>query len=181
MVLTSSEILLSRLRNGDENAMREIFNTYYQAVFYSINRMLSNFAASEDLTQEVFLDIWLKREKLIITSSFQSYLQKMAINKTLNYLRSQKNQIFDKDISTLEDQYAEVVFQDNEIHELEEIMHQTIDNLPPQCKLIFVLSRFEDYSNKMIAEELNISIKTVENQMTKAIKILRLAIIKFKN
>ncbi len=176
MVLTSGDQLFQKLRVGDENAMHEIFTLYYPSVFFTIKRMLNNQSASEDIAQEVFIDLWNKREQISIVSNFESYLRRMAVNKTLNYIRSQKNNVFHEDLDNIQDlSFIDLEGSDG-YKELEELIHQTIDKLPVQCKLIFVLSRFEDYSNKMIAEQLGISVKTVENQMTKAIKFIRTVI-----
>lgn len=173
MVLTSSDVLFQKLVEGNENAMREIYHSFYASVYYSVNRMITDNSISEDLTQEVFIDLWVKRNQITVVKNFESYLRKMAVNKTLNYLRSKKNMIFHENADQLQDVGSNEFADGESFKELEELVHEAIDNLPPQCRLIFVLSRFEDFTNKMIAEHLGISVKTVENQMTKAIRTLK--------
>lgn len=173
MVLKISEILFGKLREGDQSAMKEIFTVYYTSVYHTIHRMINNHTTAEDIAQEVFIDLWTKREQLQINSNIEAYLRKMAVNKTLNHLRSIKNSIFHDDADDVHSTESFDPFVDESFHDLEETIHKCIDSMPTQRKLIFVLSRFEDYTNKMIADHLGLSIKTVENQMTKALKTLR--------
>ena len=97
----------------------------------------------------------------------------MAVNKSLNYIRDNKKLSFSVELDNQQSSNEPDYIQNENFREIKELLYNAIDKLPPQCKIIFVLSRFEDYSNKMIAQHLDISIKTVENQMTKALKILR--------
>jgi RNA polymerase sigma-70 factor (ECF subfamily) len=163
---------LDRLQAGDKRALQEIFQAYYPKVCQTILRLVKEPATAEDLAQEVFFRFWQKREKIQINSSVEAYLRRMAVNEGLGYLRSRKyfpeeieNQTHLSSGSNAEEQYLHT--------ELEANIHQAIDGLPPKCREVFQLSRFEELTYQEIANAMGISIKTVENQMGKALKILR--------
>ena len=163
---------LDRLQAGDKHALQEIFQAFYPKVCQTILRLVKDPATAEDLAQEVFFRFWQKREQIQINSSVEAYLRRMAVNEGLGYLRSKKyfsedldNQVHLSAGSTAEEQYLHTELSDN--------IHQAIDGLPPKCREVFQLSRFEEMSYQEIANEMGISIKTVENQMGKALKILR--------
>ncbi|HFC01018.1 MAG TPA: RNA polymerase sigma-70 factor [Phaeodactylibacter sp.] len=174
--LTDQE-LISSLQNGKEQAMDILFRRHYSSICRAVYRILKDNNLSEDIAQEVFLGLWKKRENLNITSSVQAYLKRAAINKSLNYIRDQRIKLNDEVEMPLLSNNQSSTQQQLEADDLQKIINQTIDNLPKRCRVIFVLSRFEEMSYKEIATELNISIKTVENQISKALKILRTALI----
>lgn len=137
-------------------------------------RMLPDAGLAEDLVQEVFLELWRKRSGIQIQISFRAYLRRAAVNKTLNYLRDQRLPISDEEhlpfqLASSTPQADETL----ETSELKEEIDRAISALPERCRQVFVLSRFEELSAKEIADLLDISPKTVENQMTKALKSLR--------
>ena len=175
MVLIEGEILLARVKQGDHNAMKELFMSYYDLAFVTVRRIINDIGVTEDITQDIFIDIWTKRDSISITSSLGSYIKRMAINKSLNHIRKAKKLLFtdgfdnDMPVSYNVDSIMDAA-------SLEEHIHKSVDLLPEQCKLIFILSRFEEMSNREIAEHLNLSIKTIENQMTKALRSLKQAI-----
>lgn len=137
-------------------------------------RILPDSGLAEDLVQEVFLELWRKRSGIQIQISFRAYLRRAAVNKTLNYLRDQRLPISDEEFMPF--QLASSTPQADETletSELKEEIDRAISALPERCRQVFVLSRFEELSAKEIADLLDISPKTVENQMTKALKSLR--------
>ncbi len=155
--------------------MSLIFKEYYGFVCKVINRVLSDEHKSEDLAQDVFYDLWRRRESLDITISLKAYLRRAGINKTLNFIRDRKVRWDDEDKIPMMASQAADANQILEGEDLQKLIDTTINGLPERCRLIFSLSRFEEMSYQQIADELDISIKTVENQMTKALKILRAA------
>lgn len=167
------DAILTRLRASDKAALQELFHTYYPNVCASIHRIIKDRDTVEDLAQEVFIRFWEKRTQLEIKTSIKAYLHRMGINEALGYLRKQKRyqiEEYDVNTSTELDRSSEEQF----LHsELKDQVSAVVDTLPPKCKLVFQLSRYEELSYKEIAEKLDISVKTVENQMSKALKVLR--------
>ncbi len=172
-MVRSDQELVDLLRGDSDKAVRIIFEHYYEAICIRINRMINNKAQTEDLAQELFLDFWRKRNEIEITGSLIGYLSIAARNKTLNWIKSNRKH----DFSSIEDvQQATKEESAQKLMELEEMkihIDEAIDLLPEKCKIVFILSRFEQLSYKEIAKNLDISPKTVENQISKALKLLR--------
>jgi RNA polymerase sigma-70 factor, ECF subfamily len=164
---------ISRLKADDESVLQEIFQANYLKICTSINRMIKDHAVVEDLAQEVFVRFWQKRHQIEINSSVEAYLRRMAVNEALAYLRSKK--VFHEEIDEHAHQLKGSGETDSKVmhHEMEQNIREAIDELPPKCKEVFQLSRFEEMSYQEIADQMGISIKTVENQMGKALKMLR--------
>lgn len=129
---------------------------------------------AKDMAQDVFLELWKRRETLEITSNLKSYLRRAAVNRSLNFLKSQR-----LDFSLPRSgQAATASGQPSAQHlleaeNLEQAFDRALENLAPACRAIFILSRIDQLSHREIAERLDISPKTIENQMTKALKSLR--------
>lgn len=172
---TPEQQLLSGLRFGNEAALRQIFDRHYPLLLADIYRLIPDESTCQDLAQELFVDLWNKRESLDIHTSLRAYLRRAAVNKSLNYIKATRRIQFDDaedlgyllDTSALETQKRET--QDT----LEDALHAAIDELPEKCRVVFNLSRFEQLSHREISEKLGISVKTIENQITKAMKMLR--------
>lgn len=138
-----------------------------------MHRFIRERATVEDLAQNVLIRFWEKRHKINITSSIKAYLHRMAINEALGYLRKNKKYT-EEEFSTTTPVGATESVEENYLHsELENKITKAINSLPPKCRAIFQLSRFEDMTYKEIAAKLGISVKTVENQMGKALRVLR--------
>lgn len=166
--------ILSLLKSDPERALSLMYDEFYNYLFSVVHRKLLDESETQDIIQSVFIDIWTKREKLLISSSLKYYLRRAAINKSLNYIRSKKKMV-EEDIQ-LEHVDLKQDYDQSLILEADDLQIQidgALDALPPKCKIIFSLSRFEEMTYNQIAEELGISIKTVENQITKALKIMR--------
>lgn len=172
----TDEELLALLPTDGESAIDLIFRKYYSFLCKSIYRIIPDTQITEDLAQEVFYEVWRKREHLKINTSLKAYLKRAALNKALNYIRDQKidfrNAPAKEELISKQDSIVQELAADN----LQQEIDAAIDNLPERCRLIFVLSRFEEMSYRQIAEQLNISMKTVENQISKALKSLRIAL-----
>jgi len=167
------ENLLALLAQDSERAMELIFRQYYIFVCRSITRILPNGHIAEDLAQDVFHDLWKKRDTLVIKSSLTAYLRRAAVNKTLNFIRDRKIKWDDEPALETMTSAVPNARQNLEEQELRKLIDRTIDGLPERCRLVFTLSRFEEMTYQEIANELGISIKTVENQMSKALRILK--------
>lgn len=170
--------LVSALRFGNEGALRQIFDRHYPLLLSDIFRLIPDESTCQDLAQELFVDLWNKRETLDIHTSLRAYLRRAAVNKSLNYIKANRRFQFDQedDLIHLPDTTEADLRQREKQDTLEMALHAAIDALPEKCRMVFNLSRFEQHSHKQIAEKLGISVKTIENQITKAMKMLREAL-----
>ncbi|PBQ34937.1 RNA polymerase sigma-70 factor [Sphingobacteriaceae bacterium] len=151
-----------------------MFNTYYQSLCNYACSMLKDIDEAEEVVQNTFFNIWNKREALQISSSFKSYVYRAVHNDCLNKIKHGKvKAVYAADYKSSMgggfDDSAKVL----ESKELGKQIHEAISSLPEQCGIVFKLSRFENLKYSEIAEHLDISVKTVENHMGKALKILR--------
>lgn len=165
--------LLAGLKSNNSLALKEIFESLYPLVYQTILRVVEDTSLAEDLAQEVFIRFWNKRHEIDIKYTLPAYLKKMALNQALRHLRSNKTRFSDE--VPLNEPMPVTENPDHVVldRELGELMDAAIDSLPERCKLVFRLSRYEGLSYQEIADAMEISIKTVENQMGKALKILR--------
>lgn len=165
--------LLQLLSTEGEKVIEQLFRKHYSFLCKSIYRIIPDEHITEDLAQEVFYELWKKRERIKINTSVKAYLKRAALNKALNYIRDQK--IDFRNAPPKEDLQSQVfsTLQHLSADDLQAQIDNAIDSLPERCRLVFVLSRFEDMSYQEIADQLDISIKTVENQISKALKSLR--------
>jgi RNA polymerase sigma-70 factor, ECF subfamily len=151
-----------------------LFNTWYSKLCSYANGFLKDIDASEEIVQEVMLKIWINREKLEITSSIQGYLFRAVRNGSLNLLkhvniREEYKTFKEREDSTLQRSHEEEMM----VSELEVKIRKAIDSLPVERRRVFIMSRYDGMTYREIAENLGISVKTVENQMSKALKFLR--------
>ncbi len=169
------------LHAGKVDAIEAIFKQYYKYICISGARYIRDKQVVEDLVQDLFYDLWKKRDRLNIKTSLSSYLRTAIRNRSLNFIKSQRIDFAEEDeIVNFKNDSADS--QENmESSELEEYLHRSIDRLPEKCRIVFSLSRFEELSYKEIAEKLDISVKTVENQISKALKLLREDLKYFQN
>ncbi len=163
-----------RLQQGDESGLRWLFDRYYKVLVADAHRILKDPDACQDMVQDAFAALWIRRKTLVIQHQVGGYLRRTVVNKTLNYLKTSKRLQFGDEAAWVDMEAEEPAGGKEDRHvALEHAVHTAIDQLPEKCRLVFVLSRFEDKSNREIAEALGISVKTVENQMTKALRVLR--------
>jgi RNA polymerase sigma-70 factor (ECF subfamily) len=168
--------LAVRIKLGDEQAFELLFRKYYIRLCAFSNKFLNEPEDAKEIVQEVFAKIWEGRDEIDPEDSLKSYIFKIAQNLSINKLR--RNKVESKYTEVFKIVYLEYsCFSPHETllaKELEENIAHSINNLPTECRKIFELSRMEGLKYKEIAEVLNISVKTVETQMTKALKFLRI-------
>jgi RNA polymerase sigma-70 factor (ECF subfamily) len=175
--------LFERLRNGDEAAFKVLYNDYYSMLYYFVLEFIPLKETAENVVQDTFITLWNKRNELKDDSNLTSYLFTVAKNNALNRLRDKKysQKMFSNtlDISELDLNLETLSAVDTSVcafMDIEQIIQETLASLPPQCRKVFELSRFQERKNREIAEELNISIKTVEGHISKGIKTFKVAL-----
>ncbi len=165
------------MQKGDEAGLRAIFDEYYQYLFVVASQYIKDYDISKDIVQDVFYELWKKRDRIDIQTSLKAYLRRATINRSLNWIkREQKLQWGDDYVDNQREDEDISPQQRLELKDLQDIINHTINQLPERCRVIFKLSRIEQLSHKEISEQLNISTKTIENQMTKALKSIRKAV-----
>ncbi|WP_028663731.1 RNA polymerase sigma-70 factor [Runella zeae] len=173
MQLTDTQIL-SAIRQGDERVFETIFRKHYASLCTYGRSILHDAEEAEEIVQTVFVNIWEKREELEITQSLKSYLFRAVHNHCLNRIKHQKVRNEHQEYATY---YQETTYESVSDtvykNELETQLSLAIEKLPEQCRIIFKLSRFNELRYQEIADQLGLSVKTVENQIGKALKILR--------
>ncbi len=167
--------LFSFLKEDDDQAFDEIYHRYWNILYGQAYKRLGNRETTEEVLQDLFTKIWINRHKIMVNISVGAYLSASVKYLVLNQLQKEavrKKFAFShiKRAATSANLTEETIL----FQELQNLVAQEIGKLPPKCKSVFVLSRYEQYSNKDIAKELNISEKTVENQIGKAIKVLKI-------
>ncbi len=173
-LLTQDQELHTLLKTNETLFMETLFKQYYTLLCRTAVRFTKDTEAAEDLVQEVFCKIWQNREVLEISTSYKAYLVRSVTNQALNYIEKQKRLVLSEDTSPFESTLsANTTMELLAGTEMEGRIQQALNELPPQCRLIFEMSRFEELTYKEIAETLDLSPKTVENQMGKALRILR--------
>ncbi|RKD16108.1 hypothetical protein BCY91_04250 [Pelobium manganitolerans] len=158
----------------DQNSFEILFKSNYKRLCNVALRFVNDLAIAENIVQDVFCRFWEKRHQLGIQLSVQAYLRRAVINESLNYLKKEqalakRNEVYAMEKMDERNSTEDLLF----AKDAQQQINLAINSLPPACKQVFLLSRFEKLSYKQIAETLNISVKTVENQVSKALKILR--------
>ncbi len=162
------------IQNGDHVSFKKLFDSYYQILLIESLHYLNSIEAAEDVTQQLFVKVWEKRKKIFFQGSILSYLKVSIKNACLNTIEKQnvhnRYQRYELDFRPIPNS------QNLSDPFLADRIANAIESLPDKCKIVFKKNRFEGLKYKEIADEMNISIKTVENQMGKALSQLRKAL-----
>lgn len=166
--------LQQRLSRGDETAFQETFELYFKVLVLFATKFSLDKETAEDLVQDVFVKLYEQKERLQFHSSLKAFLYQSVRNRCIDMIRSsktrEKHHVEIKAGAELEGLNSEDLMLQSE---LEEKIYHSIGQLPEQCQIIFKMNRFDGKKNQEIAEELNISKRTVETQISKALKRLR--------
>lgn len=178
--LTSTTLPLPAQEQYNDRAFEQLFKAHYKALHAYAFVILRDDDTAEEIVQNMFLKFWEKRDLLNVQTSVKAYLYKCVYNDSLNYLKHQKIKTKYQDFAayTMNTEH-EPASARVELTELELKLREALNDLPEHCRTIFQMSRFEELKYREIAEQLGISIKTVENQMGKALKILRIKLVDF--
>lgn len=168
------------LAKRDESAFEQVFKTYFKNLHAYAFTILKDEAEAEEMVQQVFFKLWERADRLSLSGSIAAYLYRAVHNESLNLLKHRKVRAEHQlhVVHTMKDRTDNAPGKMMS-KELETKFQAALNDLPEQCRTIFQLSRFEEMKYRDIADKLDISIKTVENQMGKALKILRLKLVEF--
>jgi RNA polymerase sigma-70 factor (ECF subfamily) len=173
-ILDNENELLLLVAEGDEKAFRQLFDHYWNKIYSVALTLTKSTALSEEIVQDVFLKIWLKREQLPSVEKFDGFLFTVAKNHIYNELR--KKTMEQPFVEHLEQHFLESSALPEQIMVLKEtkqLIDKAVQQLPDQQRAVFELSRNEGLDYTTIADQLGISRSTVKNHMTKALQFLR--------
>ncbi|MCF8361279.1 MAG: RNA polymerase sigma-70 factor [Prolixibacteraceae bacterium] len=166
--------ILQRLRKSDELAFEILFHRYKKRVKGFAHKMLPPYISSDKIVQEVFIKLWLNREKIDTSKKFSSFLFSVAKNTILDELKSAVNRkMVYAESNILEEAMPVQEFAETGEEDLDLKLQVALQKLPQRRRIIFNLSRFEGFTYKQIAAKLNISENTVDTQIRKSLHFLR--------
>ncbi|RYZ21719.1 MAG: RNA polymerase sigma-70 factor [Chitinophagaceae bacterium] len=166
--------LTALLGKRDEKTFEEVFKTYFKPLHAYAASLLKDRDAAEEMVQNVFLKLWERPERLDISGPVAAYLYRAVHNESLNHLKHLKVRARHQlQVSHRAEPVSESAARRLQARELEARIGDALLELPEQCRTIFQMSRFEELRYREIADRLGLSVKTIENQMGKALRILR--------
>ncbi len=166
------------LASRNEEAFEQVFKTYFKNLHAYALSIVNDDADAEEMVQQVFFKLWDRADRLSFSGSIAAYLYRAVHNECLNFLKHEK-------VKTGHRLQVAYLMKNDATHEkamnkeLEQQFREAMNELPEQCRTVFQLSRFEDLKYREIADKLDISVKTVENHMGKALRLLRLKLVDF--
>lgn len=163
--------MLQQLKASDEHALTQLYKAHWQPLFLSAYHILKDKKACEDIVQEIFLQLWLRRQTLDVRESLKTYLSTAVRYQVFHHIRKASKKM----VVQVSEEVLQAESSDKDLlrKDLYGQVHKVVEELPERCRLIYHLSREEQLTHKEIAHRLNISIKTVENQLTIALRRVR--------
>lgn len=170
----TEKYIIDGLRSGRESAYRQLFDQYYPRLVVFANKYLNDLENARDIVQEFYLYLYESRHTITIQTSLKSYLYSSVKNRCLNQIKHELVKEKHRNISRAE---ANVSYPDPEqlmdAVELEARVYDIVSKLPEKCRQIYIMNRVDGKGNREIAEALDLSIRTVETQISKALKSLK--------
>ena len=173
--------ILVRLKDGDSDAFESVFKFLYEPLVHFADEYISDLESARNIVQNIFMKLWEKHALVDPDSNLRAYLYIAARNACLSHLRHLRLETayFEKSRKNYEDlelnyeALEELKMEQIDFSNLEKLIHDTINSLPERCREVFLMSRYDQLKNKEIAEKLNISVKAVEANITRAMNKLR--------
>lgn len=165
--------------HSDIQIVEYLFRKYYKVLRAYSFRFINDWQGAENVVQDVFFELWCHRETVDFDAGIKSYLFKLVYNRSLNYLRTYPYKSLDSSTPEEKELSIYLISQEKEpgywlmLDELDKEIQSLINQLPEQCRNVFLMSRQEEMKNREIAEKLGISVKAVEKHISKAIFFLR--------
>jgi RNA polymerase sigma-19 factor, ECF subfamily len=180
--LNDSELhIIKQINEGNIATFKSLYDTFYTCLLVYANSIINDIGVSKDIVQDIFLKLWEKRNEFTIKYSLKSYLYTAVRNSCMDYLKHLKVEKKYIDHSLVELKEKELTFFSElfihpEEDDFEKYLNEittVIEELPEQCRKIFKLSRFEGMKNNEVARYLNLSVRTIDTQLYRALKTLR--------
>ncbi|MGX5688875.1 RNA polymerase sigma-70 factor [Arcticibacter tournemirensis] len=166
--------LVLAIRQRDKKVFEALYKSHFKGLYTLSYRYVGKCEVAEEIVHDVFISIWNKAGNVSIETSVKNYLIRSVINSSLNYIKKEKNDILKQEdyiasLNVAEDPEAFYMEREQLLLKLE----KALELLPPQCRKVMIMSRFEKMKQQEIADNLNISIKTVKNHLTYGLNKLR--------
>jgi RNA polymerase sigma-70 factor (family 1) len=176
-LIAKNNIDLEGFKNGDEIAVRELYDTHYRSLCYFNQKIIQHAQEAEDISTEIFLKLLQKKKDFNSLPEIKAFLFTASKNACIDFLRKERQQQKSNDqFSSIGEMNENLLEQEILTAKVLQAIYIEIENLPKQCKQVFKAIFIEDKSTAVIAEEMGISPQTVLNQKTKALKIIRSAV-----
>ena len=173
-ILLHEREYFARVACGDEAAFAQIFYHYTARIHPFIRKMVRSEEVAEEIVQDVFVSLWNRREKLVEIDHYAAYIFTIATNKTFNYLKSKaREEKHLKELAAIKKDITNNTLETIDLHESNQLINKLVNQLTPQRKLIYKLTREEGLSHDEIAQRLNISKNTVKNHLVETLRFLR--------
>jgi RNA polymerase sigma-70 factor (family 1) len=171
---SSDNLLVIRIRNDSRDAFKLLYDRYNKKIYYFSLRYLCSAEEAEELVQSVFISIWEHRKSLDESLTVKSYIYRSSVNYIYNYLKKKaiRTRFIESELQK-DEIFSNQTWDQVLLHDLEKSINGVIESLSPQQQKIFRLSRYEGLSHEKIAKELDLSVRTVENQIYRALSIIR--------
>jgi RNA polymerase sigma-70 factor (ECF subfamily) len=171
----SDNLLVTRIQNNDKDAFKSLYNRYSKKIYFFSLKYLKNNVEAEELVQSVFINVWINRESLDATVSIKGYIYKAAVNYIYNYLRKKtiRTRFIESEIQKGEI-HSDITYEKVVLNDLEKSINSIVETLPSQQQKIFQMSHYEGLTHQEIAKKLDLSVRTVENQIYRALKMIKI-------
>jgi RNA polymerase sigma-70 factor (ECF subfamily) len=162
------------LKEGQEKAFSEIYGRYWEKLYIIASKRLNDTSEAEEIVQDIFCRLWRKKESFVLTKGFDHYFAVAVKFEVINRMaKKTRHSVFEKEISSSSSGTDNSTVEELDLKELKRQLQDSINELPEKCRMVFKLKYEKDYTQHQIAQELNISEKTVEAHLSKARKILK--------
>jgi RNA polymerase sigma-70 factor (ECF subfamily) len=161
-----------KIRSGDRESFASLFNNYYQQLYQFAGRFVQDTQTAENIVQDLFVKLWIDKDKIQIKSALKSYLYTATKNRSLTTRKRALNQIPSEKHSSQEQETAGSPEDDYILNETYLAVQKAVANLPERCRLVYQMKRFDNLHYSEISEILNISVNTVKTQLQRALKSL---------
>lgn len=163
-------LFLKSIQSKDEHTFKYLFDIYWESLYSYIYKNINNRQDAEEITLDIFMYLWEHSNQINHPSALKSYLFQAAHNRCLNFLRDSKQHLSLDEAGSMTEDSIDSLLEKKEVFEL---INKAVHTLPNRCHQVFFLSKKKNMTNREIADKMNISVKTVESQMTKALKHIR--------